>query len=215
MDVKQTAQRETISPKRPTSPEADWLPRAYSPPLRTVAASLIRSPVERRRLQHSEAQFGEAGLRDYRFTDQFHLGRPDRVFDELRWGGQFVFVSRQAAEVRELVEFYRGKPEWAIEVADGHLLTPRFAAVGRPRLPGPLGRMLERPSHFAVIRKILLDPVSRLTSRHSYDVQLAPASTEVETRHATDGYVVLKRVPSLPQAIERLRQTCPALPPTG
>jgi hypothetical protein len=193
---------------QPPPPEGAWPPRQAPASIRAATSSVLTDPVERQRYLQSEQQFAAAGVRDYEFSTSFHDCRPDAVFDRLRWGGQLVFCSPHAREVDTLLDFYRQLPEWVIEAESMVIPRPRLG-----RWAGPLGRWTDRPLRGGVVRKILLDPISRLTARHSYDVRLIRAVGKVDQRYATDGYVVLKRVPSLKQATERLRQTVPGMQP--
>lgn len=202
---------------------------AFAGVLAPVAERVLVRPADQTRFAQSQAQFHISGVRDYEFSTTFHDARPDRVFDRLRWGGQLVFVSTQPREVQQLLGYYRNKPEWLIEHEPESLVCPRFAKLkalsGLPlagaipgaiagAIPGALRRLLlEERAYFFVVRKVLIDPVSRLTAKHSYDVRLVRARGKADQRYATDGFVVLKRVPTMEQAIDRLKQTCPGVPP--
>lgn len=179
-----------------------------------VAERVLTRASDRTRFAQSEAQFGVSGVRDYEFNATPADADPDATFDRLRWGGQLVFVSKQSHAVDQLLTRYRDRPEWFIE-HEPEAIAVRPSSPLRQRLadlplPSGLRRLLHGPTaHYFVARKILLDPVHRLTAKHSYDVRLVRAAGKVDQTHATDGYVVLKRVPTLEQAIARLRQTCP------
>ncbi len=210
-----------------------------SPLLRAVAGRVLVSEADRQRFARSQRQAGAAGVRDYEFTTDFARCRPDLAFDRLRWGGQLVFASHQPREVDELLSYYRGKPEWRIEhepglasgagmpralsggalsggalpgAGAGVVVTPVMPMLGRlPRwaMPGSTRRLVERRGYFMIVRKVLLDPLSRLSARHSYDVSLIRMEGPPDPRDAPDGWVVRKRVPSVEQAMSRLVQTCP------
>lgn len=195
----------------------DALPRALSADAVPVAMRVLSRETDRQRFFRSEAQFAESGVRDFEFGRDANQATPEAVFDRLRWGGQFVFVSSQPGEVAQVLEAYRGKPEWLVELEPTAMIQPRHAALARRLswiLPNRLRRRrFESRLSYAVVRKVLLDPISRLTARHSYDVRLVRAQGKVDRQYATDGMVVLKRVPTMAQAIDRLRQTCPDVPP--
>lgn len=190
---------------------------AFAGVLAPVAERVLIRPADRVRFAQSQAQFHISGVHDYEFSTTFHDARPDRVFDRLRWGGQLIFVSTQPREVQQLLGYYRNKPEWLIEHEPESLVCPRFEklkALNQLPLPASLRRLLlEERAYFFVVRKVLIDPVSRLTAKHSYDVRLVRAQGKADQRYATDGFVVLKRVPTMEQAIDRLKQTCPGVPP--
>ena len=99
---------------------------------------------------------------------------------------------------------FSGRPEWVVEHP------PR----GVPAAGGGVLRRLTRrwrPRRVAVLRKVLLDPPHRLTARHSYDVRLVPDPTAPDDPAAP--WVVLKRVPTVEGAMDRLVQTCPTMAP--
>ncbi|MEM7625663.1 MAG: hypothetical protein AAF333_08545 [Planctomycetota bacterium] len=200
-----------------SAPASEALPRALASDAAAVAMRVLAREADRQRFFRSESQFAESGVRDFEFGLDARDADPDAVFDRLRWGGQFVFVSPDPDEVSRVLEAYRGKPEWVIELETATIVQPRRAELAR-RLSWVLPerarrRWFESRRSYAVVRKVLLDPISRLTARHSYDVRLVRARGKVDRQYATDGMVVLKRVPTMAQAIDRLRQTCPEVPP--
>ncbi|MEM9418970.1 MAG: hypothetical protein AAGA25_07980 [Planctomycetota bacterium] len=213
--IAQLLQPSSISATIPGDQPAEA--EAFQGVVAPVAERVLTEPADQARYAQSQAQFHISGVHDYEFSTNFHTARPDQVFDRLRWGGQLIFVSTQPREVEELLGFYRNKPEWLIEQEPESLVAARFdraKALSRLPLPAPLRRLLlEQQAYFFVVRKVLIDPISRLTAKHSYDVRLVRAQGKADERYATDGFVVLKRVPTMEQAIDRLRQTCPDVPP--
>ena len=193
------------------------LGRALAAAAVPVAHRVLAREADRQRFFRSESQYGESGLRDFEFCLDAEDAAPEAVFDRLRWGGQFVFISPESTEVGRVLEAYRGKPEWAVELEPATFLEsnpPDWARRLSWVLPARARRRwFESRRSYAVLRKVLLDPISRLTARHSYDVRLVRARGKVDRQYATDGMVVLKRVPTMAQAIDRLRQTCPDVPP--
>lgn len=182
-----------------------------------VADRVLVRPADRSRFAQSQAQFEVSGVHDYEFSTHIDDARPDRVFDRLRWGGQLIFVSTQPREIQQLLGHYRKHPEWLVEHEPESIIHPRFEklhALSRLPIPASLRRLLlEERAYYFVARKVLIDPVSRLSTKHSYDVRLVRAEGKADQRYATDGFVVLKRVPTMAQAINRLQQTCPGVPP--
>ncbi|MBB6428683.1 hypothetical protein [Algisphaera agarilytica] len=213
--IAQLLQPPSISSPTPGDQPAEA--EAFQGVIAPVAERVLAAPAERTRYAQSQAQFHISGVHDYEFSTSFHDARPDRVFDRLRWGGQLIFVSTQPRELEELLGFYRNKPEWLIEQEPESLVCPRLdqlQKLSRLPLPASLRRLLlEQHAHFFVVRKVLIDPISRLTAKHSYDVRLVRAQGKADERYATDGFVVLKRVPTMEQAIDRLKQTAPGVPP--
>jgi hypothetical protein len=126
-------------------------------------------------------------------ADQPHLA--EQVFDQLRWGGQIIFV---AADRGEAVRF-------SIQLADcGFEITQKPTWVTR----GPLGLpipFLSRRTHYFVARKVQLVPPGQITERFTYHVHLARAAQNGQ-------YVVIKEVPTLDMVMGRLRGKWPQLP---
>jgi hypothetical protein len=159
--------------------------------LRRAAAFVLDSPTERQRLTRTNAQFAASGLSDFLITGDPAAADPDRVLDTLRWGGQLIFASRHPAALDKLRHRFRGRVEFALEVAP----TP---------LPGfDLGAALGRRPRVCVVRKVLLDRPQRLGARQSFDVRLIP---DRQTPHR---WCVTKRVPSVEQTVARLEPLLP------
>lgn len=123
---------------------------------------------------------------------------PDAAFDRLRWGGQVAVVSTRPRVLDALVNQYRNRPEFRIELAGQRTTEPWLTAL----------RHLRRPTHhWFVARKVMLEHPDDLTVRHSHDVRLEPDHTSL----ARDGYIVVKRVPTLDQTYARLIKMRPTL----
>ena len=181
-----------------------------------LLATLLPDPDDRLRHARAELQADEAGIHDLLLSRQTQAEDPlppAAAFDRLRWGGRVVCLDADAVRLcRRAQAFHTAGEGWRLE--DPHQLLA-------PAAPHPLLRWLPSawrnhlaggPLHFTSFRKTLLDPPSRLTARHSYDVRLVPARGRSEIEFATDGQVVLKRVPTYEQARARLLQTCPHVP---
>lgn len=181
--------------------------------MRCLETHLLTEPSQQARRARSLAQ-PVGALQDYEFSSDAAACQPALAFDRLRWGGQLVFCADSAGQVEALLALYAGQPEWQIEISTQPFSLP--GPSGHPALPPwmrPtfLPRRRPRPRFFAILRKVLLDPVTRLTSRHSYDVRLVQRPTHDATSASDSSWVVRKQVPSLDQAASRLRQTCPGL----
>lgn len=114
------------------------------------------------------------------------------AFDRLRWGGVAVIATRSTARLDALREAFGQTPGYRL---DGEVM--------RVSHPHALWGRLSRAYHVCVARKVLLDPPDTLTSRYSYHLALEPNADEVH------GYAVVKRVPTLEQAVSRLRALTP------
>jgi tRNA A-37 threonylcarbamoyl transferase component Bud32 len=126
---------------------------------------------------------------------------PADVFDRIRWGGQFVFVSRSRAAVEQMGETLRTwrlkegeRGAWVIE-------EPLRQEKYRIHL-----RLLgwRRPAYFLVARKILLVPPGKSSDRFTYNVYLEWNETERR-------YEVVKEVPTQERVLARLREKFPGV----
>ncbi|MEM1109465.1 MAG: phosphotransferase [Planctomycetota bacterium] len=210
--------RTLAPPVTPTGPgDQPVEAAAFAGAIAPVAERVLVSRADRLRFTQSQAQFAESGVRDFEFATDLNDAQPEHVFDRLRWGGLLVFVSAQPRETEALLAHYRDQPEWLIEQEPEPVTQPRFEkldALHRLPLPASLRRLLlEKRAVYFTARKVLIDSVDRLTAKYSYDVRLERARGKADKRYATDGFVVLKRVPTMEQAIARLQQTCPGVPP--
>ena len=134
-------------------------------------------------------------LTDYLFATTGDSTGLDTVFDALRWGGQFVFVSQNRAEVADVAYRFQQSPAFTTEVPP--------TAVPR-RLLGflPAGTRY----HYTVLRKILLLLPGQHTDRFTYHVQLVRPR---DIGLPGDGYLVMKQVPTLDRVVARLREKFP------
>lgn len=146
--------------------------------------------------QHTHHRFHRAEvLTDLLFATTGDPAAPDEVFDTLRWGGEFVFVSRNAREVAAVAaEFAKSK------------------GYRQERAPTPVPRKLlgfipaGTRYHYFVTRKILLVKPGESSDRFTYHVQLVRAS---DVGLEGDGYVVMKQVPSFERVAARLKEKFP------
>ncbi|MEM6458624.1 MAG: hypothetical protein AAF710_04465 [Planctomycetota bacterium] len=209
------------APFGPTPVDAAAVGPADAP---EIGAAVLTTAEQRARYRRSEAQAADGAQRDYLFLD-LDAGepvRPEATFDTLRWGGELFVIAGSASLLAEALAGFRDRAEWF--VADGAVVVdvPRWAALRRLR-PGwrawldrraRLRGRLHKTRHVASVRKVLIDPPGRLTAKHSYDVRLEPAPDAAERPGlGPETWDVVKRVPTMQQAIDRLRQTCPGVPP--
>ncbi|MEM9881985.1 MAG: hypothetical protein AAF800_03585 [Planctomycetota bacterium] len=212
---------ERLNPLTPASSGGEVVGPAGLP---EVGAAVLPTAEQRARYRRSESQAADGAQRDYLFLepDAGTTPWPEVTFDALRWGGEAFVVAGSEAALNRAVAGFRGRPEWF--VADGSLrvAVPRWAALRRlkPRWRrrldrwAGLGPRLRKTRHVASVRKVLIDPPGRLTAKHSYDVRLEPAADAANRAGlGPEHWEVVKRVPTMRQAVERLRQTCPGVPP--
>jgi hypothetical protein len=165
-----------------------------------VARHLTRHHEEFRQLQPSSSLVKTSGLVDVLYHEEDDPHHPDEVFGRLRWGGLFVYASRDAERV--------------------HGLSHRFEQRGYVTLQGPdfvrkpiLGLKLPLLSpklHYYVARKVFLVRPREVTERFTYHVQLIPDGDG--TQGEDGGYIVSKEVPTLERVVARLRAKFTDLP---
>lgn len=133
---------------------------------------------------------------DFLFAADSDPADPDAVFARLRWGGLFVYASRNAGRVADVVRRF---------VARGYAVDRPQEWVRRPflgmRLP-----LLSPRVHYAVLRKVSLTLPKQISERFTYHVEL--------TRDHVRGpdalpFVVMKEVPTHDRVVARLRHKFP------
>ncbi|MFI5378610.1 MAG: hypothetical protein ACHRHE_04880 [Tepidisphaerales bacterium] len=135
----------------------------------------------------------ETGLADYLFGTSGQDVDPDKIFNRLRWGGCFVFVSAKRREVEDVARKFPPRG-FIVEHA------PNFVRTGPAWLPLPL---ITRKIHYFVVRKVQLLLPGQDTERFTYQVSL-------ERHHnPREPFVVLKEVPSAESVAMRLRNRFP------
>ncbi len=164
-------------------------------------------PLIRKFQQHAlrqDAEYLRYGAEDtpaahqtnYHFATTGHPCKPDQIFDLLRWGGLFVYVTRNAREAATLQEAFDDRGGFSLETRAGQVRLPWLGM----KLPG-----LSTKLYYFTARKVMLIPPGATTDRFTYAVQLA--------RHAQaeSGYTVKKEVPTLENVAWRLKEKHPTL----
>src|SRR5688500_15885491 len=129
-----------------------------------VARHLVRRDPEIHRLLSSSSLVKTGGLVDVLFHqgEQPHL--PDEVFDKVRWGGLFVYASRDEHHVNHLADRFAQR---------GWLLVHKPDFVRR-RVLGLRLPLISPKLHYFVARKVYLIRPREVTERFTYQVQLVP-----------------------------------------
>jgi hypothetical protein len=146
------------------------------------------------------AHFGDAGvtskgMADFRFAADADPHDPVKVFPTVRWGGQFVYCSRDGAAVANVAKRF-SRYGFDLETPPTSFKEPfRFFPL--------LGRNI----HYFRARKMQLIPPGDITDRFTYMVELT-----AEKEKGKNGYVVTKRVPTDEWVINRLKRRWPELP---
>ena len=132
---------------------------------------------------------------DFRFATDRESHDPKKVFDLVRWGGQFVFCSRDVGQVRTTSDRF-AKYGFDIETPPSYV-----------REPFPFLPFLGKKVHYFRARKMQLIPPGDITDRFTYMVELTGQKEKHKGR-----YVVTKRVPTDEWVINRLKRRWPELP---
>lgn len=131
-------------------------------------------------------------LTDFLLAAEDDPREPEAVFQSLRWGGQFVYASRDKAKVEALVEPFLRR---------GFEITVPPAYVRKPFL-GLVLPWVSRPVHYFVARKVQLTLPRELSERFTYQVHLSYDPV-------LDRHVVVKEIPTVERVAARLRHKFP------
>jgi tRNA A-37 threonylcarbamoyl transferase component Bud32 len=157
--------------------------------LDAVVGSVLSRDAEFKHLAAPTAR-REEGQADYLFAVGDEPHGSDDIFGKLRWGGQFVYVSRYGKQLAEAATQFK---ERGFDLIRG----PGFIRQGWP-IP-----FLGRKTHYFVARKVQLTLPREFSDRFTYHVQL------VEPDRAGAPCHVLKEVPSTDRVAARLRKRFP------
>lgn len=141
-------------------------------------------------------------LVDYVFAVENDPHRPDQVFPRLRWGGQFIYISRNRRKVAALPQRFRKR---GFEVLHG----PGYVRKGPFSLWIPF---FSTRVYYFVARKVLLIPPGDISERFTYHVRLEENLPAGIDKPPGMGWVVRKEVPSLERVMARLRCRFPQIP---
>jgi hypothetical protein len=181
-------------------PHSSILPPAVEIPsveheamIREAVRRLLEGDAEFEHYRSNTSLIRSHGLLDFLFAAEDDPHDPDLVFSRLRWGGQFVYLTRHRARLANMADRFAQR---GYEVVHG----PTYYRTGPLRHLPFLGRRV----HYLIARKIYLTRPREITERFTYHVQLAPPGPSMGTL-ATNGHVVLKEVPSFERIMGRLR----------
>lgn len=121
---------------------------------------------------------------------------PDEVFNQLLWGGTFIYADRNETRVRRIAQDFDRKRGFILETPHASMLLDRLGI----RLPVLCSRV-----HYFAARKVGLIQPGEVTERFTYKVELMP---QPDAEH---GYVVCKEVPTHADVAYRLRHRFPDL----
>ena len=158
--------------------------------IKAVVAQLLAGDEEYQRFGPRDSSAGSAHMSDYVFAVEDETHRADDIFNRVRWGGQFIYLSYDRAKVESLPAQYA---DAGFELLRG----PGFLRTGWLRFVPFMGRKLW---YFAA-RKLFLARPRDITERFTYNVQLIRPAPSI----TSDSYVVMKEVPPIERVIARLR----------
>jgi hypothetical protein len=162
--------------------------------LRAVQRQLLKRDPEFRHLRHNTSLAKPNALVDYVLAADGDSHQPDDVFTRLRWGGQFVYLSRRRQDIEPLPELF-SRRGYFIETPPTSLRT----GLGLP--------LFSRKAHYFIARKNWLVRPREITERFTYHVELEP-------QELPDGrnWVVRKEIPTFERVVARLRARGTDLP---
>lgn len=177
-------------------------PAPLEPALEAVRDKVLLADPEFRHLYRVDPEADLSGLRDYILAPATRAHDATEIFQQLRWGGQFVGVSK---DHREIVSLIPHLAERGFTIAKG----PDFVR-------GGWGIPLVSPKHhFLVARKTLIIPPRDFSDRFTYQVELERRDAPQPDGSASlgsDHWVVRKEVPSLERVLARLQFKAPNVP---
>ena len=167
-------------------------PESRQPLIDTVVHSIFKEDAEFRRL-FTAAPVHCGGQADYLFAAGDEPHDPEIIFEQLRWGGQFVYVSRSRRQVEAAASEFG---ERGFRIVRG----PNFT---RKAFPVPYMSFLGQKIHYFVARRVLLVPPREISERFTYEVQLR------DPDRASEACAVVKEIPSPERVAARLRKRFP------
>jgi len=161
--------------------------------IRDAVRRLLEGDAEFEHYRSSNSLIRAHGLLDFVFAAEEEPHDPDDVFGRLRWGGQFVYLTRHPAKLDAIAEQFSHR---------GYVVVrpPSYYRTGPLRFLPFLGRRV----YYFIARKVFLAKPKEFTQRFTYHVELVPPGPSMGTM-ATNGYVVQKEVPTLERVMGRLR----------
>jgi hypothetical protein len=165
-----------------------------------IKRRVLDADPEFRHLEQTSSFHKPGGSVDFLVAAEGEPHDPEAVFGRLRWGGQFVYVSRDANRVASL-------PEKFIQRGFVVPRPPQFIRTGWG-LP-----VLSRKAHYLVARKTFLIRPRDFSDRFTYHVELDPfGDAHAVNPAATGTWVVRKEVPTFERVLARLRFKAPDIP---
>jgi hypothetical protein len=171
---------------------------SFDPNIALIRQAIFSHDAEFLAYGEGSSQALAASTVDYLFCGENDPCEPRDIFDRLRWGGQFVFVTTKPAQAQELARTLT-KHGFVIDMP---LMSIWHGfKLFKWGVPG-FGRRI----HYFAARKVLMVEPGQYSDRFTYDVRLEPGIADDQR------YVVVKRVPTFESLVERLSQKFPDQP---
>ncbi len=183
---------------RPSSASAGSVRPSFDPNIALIRQAIFANDPEFIAYGEGSSQLLSSATVDYLFCGENDPCDPDAIFEKLRWGGQFVFVTTRRDQASELAARIV-KHGFAIDVPVMSIW--HGLKLFKWGIPG-FGRRI----HYFTARKVLMVQPGQYSDRFTYDVRLEPGHADGQR------YVVVKRVPSHESLVERLTQKFPDQP---
>ena len=197
-----TAQQE-VSPVRD---RGNGSSRSLSPRKRKAMTTAVHRRVGARDRDHlflkDSRDVSSTDLVDYLYALPGDPNDPTEVFPRVRWGGLFIFVSPDRAQVERVEESFRQHPGFIVEhnAASTRMGPLLLRAIG-------LGRRV----HYFAARKVMLIQPGQTTERFTFQVALTRDHVPLDDPR---GYAVVKKVPTHEDLLARLRARFPDAEPS-
>lgn len=161
--------------------------------LQQIHRRVLRNHPEFRMFSHA-CNVSDPRLLDFLLLSSPRIPSVSDIFARLRWGGQFIYASRDSRQVLDVSRSFTHESGFVVEQECATLHQPWLGL----RLPFFSSRI-----YYCVARKTLLIRPGESTDRFTYHVELI--------RHPQfgDDYVVMKQVPQLERVIARLKEKFP------
>ncbi len=156
-----------------------------------IENNVLKNDPEYQRYSFRSSETQDQGLLDFVFATASEPHTPEAVFDKMRWGGLFVFISKNQQEVVKLSQDFTRKRGFEVDKPPSTTQSYMFNI----KLP-----FLAKKVHYFMARKVLLIPPGSFTDRFSYQVEL------VKHENPKEGYVVLKQLPDYDYLRRRLEE---------
>jgi len=165
--------------------------------LRQLEAGVFRKDEEYTQCSRSFEPSDDGQLVDYLFATATDPRTPDQVFHRLRWGGQYIYASRDANAVAEVEKKFNNRGGFTLHHS-GQSYRTRFLGLHWP--------WITKTIYYVAARKTSLIRPGESTDRFTYHVEI------IQNAKFGPDPVVMKQVPTFDRVVSRLREKFPDTP---